>query len=80
MTDRSIPIIIAPVAVASEVPFWRLEPIHSQATGTPTHRTRLPKNIIATSSTAACDARRARRRGCAAGGELTGSRVPRSGA
>ena len=48
----SIPIIIAPTAAASELPFCRREPIQSHPTGTPTHRTRLPTNIITTSSAA----------------------------
>ena len=48
----SIPIIIAPTAAAIELRALTWEPTHSHATGTPTHSTRLPMNMIATSRAA----------------------------
>ena len=48
----SIPIIMAPTAAAIELEPCTWEPTHSQATGTPTHSTRLPMNMIATSRAA----------------------------
>ena len=67
----SIPIIIAPTAAAIELEPWTWDPTHSQATGTPTHSTRLPMNMIATSRAALSKAgsrRRAR--------SISGSRGP----